>query len=59
MLMETFLGKKPTEEIFSREMKLKHWVTKALPGSIIEVLDTNLLTREDKNFAGKEQCHLF
>ncbi|KAJ0098502.1 hypothetical protein Patl1_21646 [Pistacia atlantica] len=34
MLIETFLRKKPTEEIFSAEMKLKHWVTKALPGSI-------------------------
>ncbi|KAJ0031064.1 hypothetical protein Pint_13964 [Pistacia integerrima] len=58
MLMETFAGKKPTDEIFFGEMKLKHWVTEALPGSITEVLDTNLLRREDENFAGKEQCHL-
>ncbi|KAJ0082077.1 hypothetical protein Patl1_10485 [Pistacia atlantica] len=41
MLMETFAGKKPTDEIFYGEMNLKHWVTEALHGSITEVLDTN------------------
>ena len=59
MLMETFTGKKPIDEIFNEEMTLKHWVNDWLPISIMEVVDANLLSREDIHFVAKEQCVSF
>ncbi|KDO39646.1 hypothetical protein CISIN_1g0426622mg, partial [Citrus sinensis] len=55
MLMETFTRKKPTDEVFSGEMTLKRWVNDFLPISVMEVVDTNLLSQEDKHFTTKEQ----
>ncbi|GAY67779.1 hypothetical protein CUMW_259180 [Citrus unshiu] len=59
ILMETFTGKKPTDEIFNGEMTLKHWVNDWLPISTMEVVDANLLSQEDIHFAAKEQCVSF
>ena len=59
MLMKTFIGKKPTDEIFNEEMTLKHWVNDWLPISIMEVIDANLLSREDIHFVAKEQFMSF
>ncbi|KAH9667871.1 protein kinase domain-containing protein [Citrus sinensis] len=59
MLMETFTRKKPTDEVFSGEMTLKRWVNDFLPISVMEVVDTNLLSQEDKHFTTKEQCVSF
>ncbi|KAA8538576.1 hypothetical protein F0562_028230 [Nyssa sinensis] len=55
-LMETFVRKKPTDEMFAGEMSLKSWVNEALCSSIIEVVDKNLIGREDEHFSAKEQC---
>ncbi|GAY59877.1 hypothetical protein CUMW_197820 [Citrus unshiu] len=59
MLMETFTGKKPTDEIFNGEMTLKHWVNDWLSISTMEVVDANLLSQEDVHFVAKEQCVSF
>ncbi|KAH9706199.1 protein kinase domain-containing protein [Citrus sinensis] len=56
LLMETFTRRKPTDEIFSGEMTLKHWVNDFLPISMMKIIDANLLITEDKHFAAKEQC---
>ncbi|KAJ4703675.1 Receptor-like protein kinase [Melia azedarach] len=58
MLMETFTRKKPTDEIFVGEMSLKRWVNDALNNRVVEVVDTDLLRREDEHFAAKEECVL-
>lgn len=55
-LIEIFTKKKPTCEIFCEEMSLKNWVNDLLPISVMNAVNTNLLTREDKYFAAKEQC---
>ncbi|KDO39104.1 hypothetical protein CISIN_1g041491mg, partial [Citrus sinensis] len=55
-LIETFTKKKPTCEIFCEEMNLKNWVNDFLPISVMNVVDTSLLRREDKYFAAKKQC---
>lgn len=57
MLIETFTSKKPTNEIFTAELNLKHWVNDMLPISFMEV-DTNLLSGDEKCFAAKKQCVL-
>ncbi|KAH9716283.1 protein kinase domain-containing protein [Citrus sinensis] len=59
MLMETFTRKKPTDESFTGEMTLKRWVNDLLLISIMEVVDANLLSHEDKHFVAKEQCMSF
>ena len=57
--METFTRKNPTDEMFVGEMSLKGWVKQALPDSVIEVIDANLLKRGEKNFNAKLDCMLF
>ncbi|KAF8024573.1 hypothetical protein BT93_F1676 [Corymbia citriodora subsp. variegata] len=47
LLMETFTGKRPRDEMFSAEENLKHWVEKSLPHAVRDILDTNLLSREE------------
>ncbi|XP_031253658.1 receptor kinase-like protein Xa21 [Pistacia vera] len=43
VLMETFTGKKPTDEIFAEERSLKQLVSESLQSSVMEVVDKNLL----------------
>ncbi|XP_031254706.1 putative receptor-like protein kinase At3g47110 [Pistacia vera] len=56
MLMETFTRKKPTDEIFIEGMSLRTWVGESLCRTIMEVVDTNLLRRDDEHFSRKEEC---
>ncbi|KAH7575895.1 hypothetical protein JRO89_XS02G0247000 [Xanthoceras sorbifolium] len=56
MLMETFTRKKPTDEIFTEEMSLRHWVDDSFNRSIMEVVDNDLLGIEDAHFLMWEQC---
>lgn len=59
-MMETFTRKKPTEEMFTEEMSFKQWVAESLPDAVTEVVDANLLSREDEedadDFAAKKTC---
>ena len=55
MLMETFVRKKPTDEMFMEELTLKSWVDSST-NNIMEVIDANLLTKEDESFALKQAC---
>ncbi|PIN02391.1 Serine/threonine protein kinase [Handroanthus impetiginosus] len=56
-LLEICTRKKPTDERFGDEISLKSWVSFSLQeNKISEVVDTNLLGREDQNFLAKEQC---
>ncbi|KAJ0082081.1 hypothetical protein Patl1_10481 [Pistacia atlantica] len=52
--MATFTGKEPTDEIFAEERSLKQLVSESLRSSVMEVVDKNLLWREDEHFAAKE-----
>ncbi|GAY33985.1 hypothetical protein CUMW_009100 [Citrus unshiu] len=60
LMMETFTRRKPTDEMFTGEMSLKQWVAESLPDAVTEVVDANLLSREDKedadDFAAKKTC---
>ncbi|KAF7842259.1 receptor kinase-like protein Xa21 [Senna tora] len=48
MLMEVFIKKKPTNDMFVEGLSLKDWVSKSTPHSIVNVLDTNLLQRDHR-----------
>ncbi|XWS08124.1 hypothetical protein CRYUN_Cryun41cG0052700 [Craigia yunnanensis] len=56
LLMETFTKKKPTDEIFSGGMSIKHWVKRSLSNEIIGVIDSNLVQKEDLYFVIKANC---
>ena len=53
--METFVGKKPTDEMFMEELTLKSWVESST-NNIMEVIDVNLLTEEHESFTLKQAC---
>ncbi|RVW27793.1 LRR receptor-like serine/threonine-protein kinase GSO2 [Vitis vinifera] len=52
LLMEVFARKKPMDEMFTGDVTLKTWV-ESLSSSVIEVVDANLLRREDEDLATK------
>lgn len=54
--MEIFTRKKPINEMFSGEMSLRDWVNDSLPISVANVVDINLMSREDKYFTAKALC---
>ncbi|XP_052486393.1 receptor kinase-like protein Xa21 [Gossypium raimondii] len=56
VLIETFTRKKPTDEIFGDEMTIRHWVKRLLSEGMIDIVDADLLRREDENFVIKANC---
>ncbi|KAL6206725.1 hypothetical protein ACLB2K_023972 [Fragaria x ananassa] len=55
VLMETFTGKKPTDEMFVAEMSLKQWVANL---ALLDVVDAKLQVTEadDHDFVNKCEC---
>ncbi|KAL2538990.1 putative LRR receptor-like serine/threonine-protein kinase [Forsythia ovata] len=59
MLLEIYTRKKPMDEMFGEKLSLKSWVSQSLDeNKITEVVDANLLRREDNYFSAKKQCIL-
>ncbi|KAM7515047.1 hypothetical protein LguiA_004630 [Lonicera macranthoides] len=56
LLMETFTRKKPTDEIFSDNLTMRNWVYEASLSSIVQVVDSNLIGKEDEDFLAKKEC---
>ncbi|XP_061980859.1 LRR receptor-like serine/threonine-protein kinase GSO2 isoform X2 [Populus nigra] len=56
LLMETFTGKKPTDEMFGGEMSLRSWIMETLPREIERVVDPCLLQNEEEYFHTKTTC---
>lgn len=40
LLLEMFTGKKPTDSLFKDDMSLHHFVKSALPGQVMEIVDS-------------------
>ncbi|KAM7519038.1 hypothetical protein LguiB_018000 [Lonicera macranthoides] len=55
LLMETFTRKKPTDEMFSDKLTMRNWVYEASLGSIVQVVDANLIGKEDEDFLAKKE----
>ncbi|XP_019054652.1 PREDICTED: receptor kinase-like protein Xa21 [Nelumbo nucifera] len=55
LLMEMFTRKKPTNEMFAGELCLRKWVPMSLPTEIMEVVDKNLIDREESDSPMKQQ----
>ena len=48
LLMEMFLGKRPTDEMFKDDLNLHNFVKMALPEWLVQIVDPTLLIREVK-----------
>ncbi|KAM7515102.1 hypothetical protein LguiA_004685 [Lonicera macranthoides] len=53
--METFTRKKPTYEMFSDKLTTRNWVYEASLNSIVQVVDANLIGKEDEDFLAKKE----
>ncbi|XP_022140166.1 LRR receptor-like serine/threonine-protein kinase EFR [Momordica charantia] len=57
LLMETFTGKKPTDEMFSAQgICLREWVAKSYPHSVNNVVDSNLLMDDRITYNHRSEC---
>lgn len=55
--METLTRRKPTDDMFTGEVCLKHWVEESLPDAVTDVIDANLLSGEEEaDIAAKKKC---
>ena len=54
LMMETFTRKKPTDTKFVERLSLQCWIKEALPHSVTEVVDANLLGEE--NLTAAKDC---
>ncbi|KAB2086603.1 hypothetical protein ES319_A04G043800v1 [Gossypium barbadense] len=56
ILIETFTKKKPTDNLFAKEVTIRHWMECSLPKGAIEIADADLLRKEDEYFVVKANC---
>ncbi|KAK8587522.1 hypothetical protein V6N12_022009 [Hibiscus sabdariffa] len=56
LLMETFTGKKPTDDIFNGEMNLRRWVHESLSHAVDTTIDATLLQSDQEDLAAKTRC---
>ncbi|XP_027111974.2 uncharacterized protein [Coffea arabica] len=56
VLMETFSRMKPSDEMFKDDLSLKSWIEESLPNATTQVIDANLLGRQDEHFNEKLEC---
>ncbi|EOY17011.1 Uncharacterized protein TCM_036160 [Theobroma cacao] len=54
--METFIRKKPMDEIFVGETSMKQWVKESLYTGTIGAIDSNLLQNEEEHLMAKANC---
>ncbi|KAM7519077.1 hypothetical protein LguiB_018039 [Lonicera macranthoides] len=55
LLMETFTRNKPTYEMISDKLTMRNWVYEASLSSIVQVVDANLIGKEDEDFLAKKE----
>ncbi|MBA0652251.1 hypothetical protein Goklo_019522 [Gossypium klotzschianum] len=56
LLMETFTGKKPTDNTFNGEMNLRSWIFESLPNAVDRITDVTLLKNDQEDIAAKTRC---
>ncbi|KAL3652191.1 hypothetical protein CASFOL_001872 [Castilleja foliolosa] len=57
VLMEVFTRNRPNDEIFSGNLSLRTWVKDSMPNAVINIIDSNLLRRdEDASMSQKLSC---
>ncbi|KAK6796418.1 hypothetical protein RDI58_004119 [Solanum bulbocastanum] len=55
MMMETFTGMRPSDEMFTGDLSLRYWINDSFPNGVV---DGNLLRPEEEHIKEKMQCVL-
>lgn len=53
MMMETFTGMRPSDEMFTGDLNLRCWINDSFPNGVV---DDNLLRPEEEHSKEKMQC---
>ncbi|KAL7087003.1 hypothetical protein ACP275_13G038300 [Erythranthe tilingii] len=48
LLMETFTGKKPTDEMFTGDLTMRNWVLESFPGALKQIVDEKLMNTDEE-----------
>ncbi|CAI9784716.1 unnamed protein product [Fraxinus pennsylvanica] len=56
ILMETFTCRRPTDEMFSEDSSLRKWVANCVPDAIDRILDTKLISQDERHLNEKLMC---
>lgn len=56
VLMETFTGRRPSDDMFGGETSLRSWVRRSLLDSMDGVVDSRLMRDEELHFNEKMEC---
>ncbi|OIT08835.1 putative lrr receptor-like serinethreonine-protein kinase, partial [Nicotiana attenuata] len=56
MFLETFIKKKPNDEMFVGDLNLRSYVHNSLPDELNNIIDADLLTLDEENLSQKLQC---
>lgn len=56
VLMETFTGRRPSDDMFGGESSLRSWVSASFPDKLEGVVDCRLMREEEWNFSEKMEC---
>ncbi|XP_022876803.1 LRR receptor-like serine/threonine-protein kinase EFR [Olea europaea var. sylvestris] len=54
MLMKTFTKKKPTDDMFVEEFKMRKWVLESFPNAIAQIVGVDLVNAGEDNIRAKE-----
>ena len=57
LLLETFTGKRPTNEMFTGNLTLHNFVKEALPERLAEIVDPVLLVEREEGETSKANAH--
>ncbi|CAA2949736.1 probable LRR receptor-like serine threonine-kinase At3g47570 [Olea europaea subsp. europaea] len=54
LLMEVLTRKKPTDDIFVGELTMRRWVFESFPDAVMQIVDVDVLNREEENVNARE-----
>ncbi|MCE3051866.1 hypothetical protein HAX54_051084 [Datura stramonium] len=56
VMMEAFTRKRPSDEMFTGDLSLKHWINNSLPTGVAQIADADLIRPKGEPLNTKIQC---
>ncbi|KAM3250828.1 hypothetical protein P3L10_004898 [Capsicum annuum] len=56
VMMEAFTRRRPSDEMFTGDLSLKHWINDSLPNGAAQMLDADLIRQKEESLNAKIQC---
>ncbi|KAH0684355.1 hypothetical protein KY289_022107 [Solanum tuberosum] len=58
VMMEAFTRRRPSDEMFTGDLSLKHWVKNSLPTGVAQIVDADLTRQKEEPLNAKMQCFI-